>query len=107
MWARWENLTARRRLRRATLAKPSYSVRPHGRSRAVLNNFTNGTSPTRGNGAFPRPPFLFDSHHHKAEQAPTKGAYSAFVGREGLEPSSLAALDLKSSVFANFTTCPF
>ncbi len=28
------------------------------------------------------------------------------MGREGLEPSNLAALELKSSVFANFTTCP-
>ncbi len=30
-----------------------------------------------------------------------------FVGGEGLEPSSLAAYEPESYVFANFTTCPW
>ena len=33
-------------------------------------------------------------------------AVTSLVGREGLEPSSLTALELKSSEFANFSTCP-
>ena len=44
---------------------------------------------------------------YSAEVASATKAGKAPVGREGLEPSYLAASAPRADVSANFTTCPF